>query len=50
MSGIYSVEDLLKLRASPLICKPPNLPPIEEWMGYEFATLFAETILVANSH
>ncbi|KIX08629.1 uncharacterized protein Z518_03285 [Rhinocladiella mackenziei CBS 650.93] len=33
MSGIYSVEDLLKLRASPLICRPPNLPPIEEWMG-----------------
>ncbi|ETI21594.1 hypothetical protein G647_07941 [Cladophialophora carrionii CBS 160.54] len=33
MSGIYSVEDLLKLRASPLICKPPNLPAIEEWMG-----------------
>ncbi|KIW33251.1 uncharacterized protein PV07_00118 [Cladophialophora immunda] len=33
MSGKYSVEDLLKLRASPLICKPPNLPPIEEWMG-----------------
>ncbi|KIW21518.1 hypothetical protein PV08_02098 [Exophiala spinifera] len=34
MSGIYSVEDLLKLRASPLICRPPNLPPIEEWMGH----------------
>ncbi|KIW64559.1 hypothetical protein PV04_09484 [Phialophora macrospora] len=33
MSGIYSVEDLLKLRASPLICKPSNLPAIEEWMG-----------------
>ncbi|KEF53388.1 uncharacterized protein A1O9_10363 [Exophiala aquamarina CBS 119918] len=33
MSGKYSVEDLLKLRASPLICKPPNLPPMEEWMG-----------------
>ncbi|KIW86454.1 hypothetical protein Z517_01851 [Fonsecaea pedrosoi CBS 271.37] len=33
MSGKYSVEDLLKLRASPLICRPANLPPIEEWMG-----------------
>ena len=36
MSGKYSVDDLLKLRASPLICKPPNLPAIEEWMGYAF--------------
>lgn len=34
MSGVYSVEDLLKLRASPLIGRPANLPPIEEWMGY----------------
>ncbi|KAJ9634994.1 hypothetical protein H2204_005949 [Knufia peltigerae] len=38
MSGIYSVEDLLKLRASPLICRPPNLPPIEEWMGTQDTT------------
>jgi len=38
MSGIYSVEDLLKLRASPLICRPPNLPPIEEWMGTQETT------------
>jgi hypothetical protein len=33
MSGVYSVEDLLKLRASPLICKPPNLPAIEEFLS-----------------
>ncbi|KAJ9602747.1 hypothetical protein H2200_012527 [Cladophialophora chaetospira] len=38
MSGQYSVEDLLKLRASPLICKPPNLPAIEEWMGTQEPT------------
>lgn len=30
MSGKYSVEDLLKLRASPLISKPANLPAIED--------------------
>jgi hypothetical protein len=30
MSGKYSVDDLLKLRASPLICKPANLPAIED--------------------
>jgi hypothetical protein len=33
MPGQYSVEDLLKLRASPLICKPPNLPAIEEFLA-----------------
>lgn len=33
MPGVYSVEDLLKLRASPLICKPPNLPAIEEFLA-----------------
>ncbi|KIV87801.1 hypothetical protein PV11_03323 [Exophiala sideris] len=38
MSGIYSVDDLLKLRASPLICRPANLPPIEEWMGAQDTT------------
>ncbi|EXJ78809.1 hypothetical protein A1O1_09211 [Capronia coronata CBS 617.96] len=38
MPGVYSVEDLLKLRASPLICRPANLPPIEEWMGVQETT------------
>ncbi|KAK5939047.1 hypothetical protein PMZ80_008350 [Knufia obscura] len=33
MRGRYEVEDLLKLRASPLVAKPPGLPPKEEWMG-----------------
>ncbi|KZF23291.1 hypothetical protein L228DRAFT_237872 [Xylona heveae TC161] len=29
----YTSEQLLRLRDSPLVCKPENLPPIEEWMG-----------------
>ena len=33
MHGRYEVEDLLKLRASPLCVKPATLPPKEEWMG-----------------
>jgi hypothetical protein len=44
MSRRYSVDELLRLRASPLIRKPDNLPPEEEWMGYIF--LLA---LLANS-
>ncbi|EHY53250.1 hypothetical protein ABEF92_001146 [Exophiala dermatitidis] len=44
MSGVYSVEDLLKLRASPLICRPPNLPPIEEWMGTQETTARRPTL------
>lgn len=31
----YSTEELLRLRASPLVCKPEHLPPLEEWMGYD---------------
>jgi hypothetical protein len=30
----YSFEELQHLRASPLVQKPPGLPPAEEWMGY----------------
>lgn len=30
----YTVEQLLRLRASPLVCKPEDFPPPEEWMGY----------------
>lgn len=29
----YSIEELLRLRTSPLVCKPDNLPPLEEWTG-----------------
>ncbi|EER24181.1 hypothetical protein D8B26_002374 [Coccidioides posadasii str. Silveira] len=29
----YQPEELLRLRESPLVIKPDNLPPIEEWMG-----------------
>jgi hypothetical protein len=29
----YAIGDLLKLRASPLVCKPASLLPKEEWMG-----------------
>jgi hypothetical protein len=34
MSRRYSVDELLRLKASPLVCKPDGLQPIEEWMGY----------------
>lgn len=33
MSRQYAIEELLSLRASPLICKPAGLLPKEEWMG-----------------
>ncbi|KAK2747543.1 hypothetical protein FQN57_002036 [Myotisia sp. PD_48] len=29
----YQVDELLRLRESPLVTKPDGLPPIEEWMG-----------------
>ncbi|RFU26606.1 hypothetical protein B7463_g9741, partial [Scytalidium lignicola] len=29
----YTPEELLHLRDSPLVGKPPGLPPIEQWMG-----------------
>ncbi|RVX66879.1 hypothetical protein B0A52_09003 [Exophiala mesophila] len=38
MSGRYAVEDLLNLRASPLVRRPSRLPPNEEWMGPQDAT------------
>jgi hypothetical protein len=37
MSRRYNVDELLRLRASPLIHKPENLPPVEEWMGYNIS-------------
>lgn len=35
MARRYTAEELLHLRESPLVVKPDNLPPVEEWMGYE---------------
>lgn len=35
----YCREELLAIRDSPLVKKPDDLPPIEEWMGYENAAL-----------
>lgn len=32
----YEAEVLLRLRESPLCIKPKDLPPREEWMGYEY--------------
>ncbi|KAJ5091928.1 hypothetical protein NUU61_006798 [Penicillium alfredii] len=32
MARRYEIEELLWLRSSPLVAKPPGLPPIEEWM------------------
>ncbi|KAH8808766.1 hypothetical protein F5884DRAFT_676080 [Xylogone sp. PMI_703] len=29
----YTPEELLHLRDSPLVAKPPGLPPVEQWMG-----------------
>lgn len=33
MARPYALEELLKLRESPLVRKPSGLPPVEEWMG-----------------
>ncbi|POS87190.1 hypothetical protein EPUL_002202 [Erysiphe pulchra] len=33
MSKIYTIEYLEYLRNSPLVLRPPGLPPIEQWMG-----------------
>lgn len=32
MARRYEIDELLHLRSSPLVAKPPGLPPIEEWM------------------
>ncbi|KAL4784182.1 hypothetical protein BJX76DRAFT_327937 [Aspergillus varians] len=29
----YEINELLWLRSSPLVTRPANLPPVEEWMG-----------------
>ena len=34
MARPYALDELLKLRQSPLVRKPSGLPPVEEWMGY----------------
>ena len=36
MAHHYTREELLKLRNSPLVTRPSNLPPVEEWMGWVF--------------
>ncbi|PGH02950.1 hypothetical protein AJ79_07487 [Helicocarpus griseus UAMH5409] len=33
MARRYQPSELLQLRESPLVVKPDNLPPLEEWMG-----------------
>ncbi|MCJ1339859.1 hypothetical protein MMC09_005151 [Bachmanniomyces sp. S44760] len=33
MARRYQPTELIGLRKSPLVCKPPGLPAIEEWMG-----------------
>ncbi|KAL4917011.1 hypothetical protein BDW62DRAFT_184822 [Aspergillus aurantiobrunneus] len=33
MARRYEIDELLWLRSSPLITRPANLPPVEEWMG-----------------
>ncbi|MCJ1405313.1 hypothetical protein MMC11_008540 [Xylographa trunciseda] len=33
MSRKYSAAELMRLRESPLVCKPASLPSTEEWMG-----------------
>ncbi|KAK6363432.1 hypothetical protein TWF730_000863 [Orbilia blumenaviensis] len=34
----YTIEDLLLIKNSPLVEKPPSLPPLEEWMGTPLPT------------
>ncbi|KAB8258797.1 hypothetical protein BDV32DRAFT_159808 [Aspergillus pseudonomiae] len=33
MARRYQIDELLWLRSSPLVARPANLPPIEDWMG-----------------
>jgi hypothetical protein len=33
MAARYTPEELKFLRDSPMVVKPPNLPPPEQWMG-----------------
>lgn len=39
MTRSYTHDELLRLRKSPLVCKPVSLPPVEEWMGYTQALM-----------
>ncbi|KAJ5401512.1 uncharacterized protein N7487_007408 [Penicillium crustosum] len=34
MARRYEIDELIWLRGSPLVAKPPGLPPIEEWIGH----------------
>jgi hypothetical protein len=34
MARRYDIDELLWLRSSPLVTRPANLPPVEDWMGY----------------
>lgn len=34
MARRYHIDELLWLRGSPLVVRPPTLPPVDEWMGY----------------
>jgi hypothetical protein len=43
MARRYEIDELLWLRGSPLVAKPPGLPPIEEWM-YVNSTLHIRRI------
>ena len=50
MARPYSHGELLKLRESPLVCKPANLPPVEEWMGQvQFYHHYNDIILTYTS-
>ncbi|KAL4979504.1 hypothetical protein BDW66DRAFT_103614 [Aspergillus desertorum] len=33
MARRYQIDELIWLRESPLVTRPANLPPVEEWMG-----------------
>ncbi|CEL03083.1 hypothetical protein ASPCAL04241 [Aspergillus calidoustus] len=33
MARRYDIDELLWLRSSPLVTRPANLPPVEDWMG-----------------
>jgi hypothetical protein len=40
MARRYQIDELIWLRESPLVTRPANLPPVEEWMGYGILATF----------
>ncbi|KAK5806355.1 hypothetical protein VI817_000613 [Penicillium citrinum] len=45
MARRYEIDELIWLRSSPLVAKPPGLPPIEEWIYF----LLRVSLLLSSS-